>query len=47
MRNWKTVGDDGLGAEEEPAIASQPEDLADEREEPGGVRRERHGAEAS
>ena len=46
-RPGKTVGDDGLGAEEEPAIASQPEDLADEREKAGGVRRERHGAEAS
>ncbi len=46
-RSWKSVRDDGLGTEEDPAVAPAAEDLADEREESGGVRRERHGAAAS
>lgn len=46
-RPGKPVGDDGLGTEQEPTIAATEEDFADEREEPGGVRRERHGAEVS
>ena len=39
----KPVGDDSLSAEQEPAVAPPAEDLPDEREEPGDVRRERHG----